>query len=57
MYRTKDYDPAHQDWYWVKYEPDGRVSQMGGMPVGGKVSMCIDCHAGAGGGDFAFAND
>ena len=26
MYRVKGYDPANQDWYWVKYEPHGRAS-------------------------------
>jgi hypothetical protein len=57
MYRSKGFDPEHHDWYWVKYEPDGRVSQMAGMPVRGKVSMCLECHGGAGGGDFAFTND
>lgn len=30
MYRSKDYDPDNHDWYWVKYEPDGRISQMAG---------------------------
>lgn len=57
MYRSEGYDPQHQDWYWVKYEPDGRVSEMSGMRVAGQVAMCIECHSGAGGGDFVFAND
>jgi hypothetical protein len=57
MYRAKDYDPEHGDWFWVKYESDGRVAQMNGMSVAGRVGMCIDCHSGAGGKDFSFAND
>ncbi len=57
MYRSKDFDPANRDWYYVKYEPNGQVSQMQGMRVSGKVKMCIDCHAGAKDGDFVFTND
>ncbi len=57
MYRAKGFDPEHGDWFWAKYEADGRVSQMNGMPVAGRVGMCIECHSGAGGKDFSFAND
>lgn len=57
MYRAKDYDPEHNDWYWVKYEPNGQAAQMNGMPVAGRAQMCIDCHSQAGGDDFVFAND
>ncbi|MGD9858110.1 MAG: cytochrome P460 family protein [Planctomycetaceae bacterium] len=56
MYRSQGYDAEHQDWYWVKYEPNGQVSEMQGMRVAGQVGMCIECHSGAG-GDFVFAND
>ncbi|GIW92923.1 MAG: hypothetical protein KatS3mg110_0964 [Pirellulaceae bacterium] len=57
MYRSAGFDPENSDWYWVKYEPDGRVSQMAGKPISGRVAMCIECHKGAGGNDFVFAND
>jgi hypothetical protein len=57
MYRSQGFDPQHGDWYWVKYEPGGRVARMNGMPVAGKVTMCADCHSGTQGGDFVFAND
>lgn len=57
MYRSKDYDPEHGDWYWIKYEPDGRTSQMQGMKVAGRVSMCSDCHSQANGSDYLFSND
>lgn len=57
MYRVKDYDPSNNDWYWVKYEADGTISQMQGMPIAGKVGTCIDCHRGAGDADFVFTND
>lgn len=57
MYRSKDFDPAHHDWYYVKYDPTGRVSEMQGMRVAGNVKMFIDCHGNAKDGDFVFAND
>lgn len=57
MYRVKDYDPKNGDWYWAKYEADGRISKMKSMPIAGKVMMCTKCHAGADGKDYVFAND
>ncbi len=57
MYRSMGFDPAHLDWYYVKYDPTGRVSEMQGMRVAGNVKMCIDCHGNAKDGDFVFAND
>jgi len=61
MYRSQGYDPEHNDWYWVKYNPDGSVAkappEMGSMPLRGQVKGCIKCHADADGGDFAFIND
>lgn len=62
MYRpVKGYDPDHNDWYWVKYNPDGTVARTpateGSTPIAGKVKGCIDCHSSAKGGDYYFAND
>jgi hypothetical protein len=57
MYRSQGFNPQAGDWYWIKYEPDGQVSQMKGMPVSGKAGMCIDCHSSAGGNDYLFSND
>lgn len=57
MYRVKGFDPEHNDWYWVKYEPNGAASQMNGMSVAGRVKMCADCHSSADGNDFVFGND
>lgn len=61
--REPGYDPEDNDWFYVKYAPDGTIgaNDMGaamagrvakGMPVG-----CIACHAVAGGGDFFYSND
>ena len=61
MYRTKDYNPEGNDWYWIKYDAKGNVAQMdtpkGKMKLAGKAKGCIECHSGAEGDDFAFFND
>lgn len=61
MYRTTGYDPVHNDWYWIKYNPDGTTARTpkdkGNKPIAGRFMSCINCHDGADGKDFAFAND
>ena len=61
MYRSPGYDPAHNDWYWVKYLPNGKVAKTppdkGSRPIVGRFQSCIDCHDGADGNDYTFAND
>ena len=61
MYKSKDYNPAAGDWYWVKFMPNGQVAQMdtpkGKMSIAGKAKGCIECHADAGGNDYTFFND
>ncbi|MFQ5730493.1 MAG: cytochrome P460 family protein [Planctomycetaceae bacterium] len=61
MYRVKGYDAANNDWYWVKYKPDGTVARTppdkGSKPIAGRFKSCINCHDGAAGDDYYFAND
>jgi len=62
MYRSKDrkgqgYDPDNNDWYWVKYNPDGSVATKGNMRLAGRLKGCIECHSGADGDDYVFFND
>lgn len=61
MYRVEGYNPKAADWYWVKFNSNGSVSQKstpnGSIPVAGKVSACIDCHDRAEDEDFVFFND
>ena len=57
MYRAQGYDHEHHDWYWVKYNPNGTVVTKGDMQLVGRVKGCIECHSGADGDDFSFAND
>lgn len=61
MYRSKAYNPANGDWYWVKFNPDGTVDstsvESGSKPIAGKVTSCIECHSDAEGDDYIFFND
>ena len=61
MYRSRGFDPEHANWYYIKYNPDGSVAKTpadkGSKPIYGRFQSCINCHEGADGGDFVFAND
>lgn len=61
MHRSKGYNPDANDWYWIKYNPDGTTAMMdtpkGQMKIAGKAKGCIECHSGADGDDYAFFND
>ncbi|MER3513297.1 MAG: hypothetical protein C4310_01895 [Chloroflexota bacterium] len=46
MYKVKGYDPEHNDWFWLKVTPDGKVD------AEGKVGMCYGCHAQEGNKDY-----
>lgn len=39
MYKEAGYDPEHNDWFWVRYLPNGTIT------AEGKVKGCIDCHS------------
>lgn len=60
MYCVKGADPAHYDWFWLKYSPDGKVMRLpanrGGKPIAGQVRSCIQCHQKAK-ADLVFCND
>lgn len=50
MQRIEGYDPANGDWFWARYSPSGTLTHAG------SVSMCIECHKDAQGGDYSYAN-
>ncbi|MBI4286694.1 MAG: cytochrome P460 family protein [Chloroflexi bacterium] len=50
MYKVKGFDPAHNDWFWLKYAPDGKID------VAGKVDMCYDCHGQQKDNDFIYTS-
>jgi hypothetical protein len=55
---AKGYDPRNQDWFWVKYEPDGSIGADGnGVAIAGRVDSpsgygCAGCHRKLGGQDL-----
>ncbi len=64
MFRRKaGYDPDNQNWFWVKYAPNGSVlKNPKGMALAGRVAKgmakgCIACHSAAPGGDYLFVTD
>ena len=58
--REAGYDPKDQDWFWVKYAPDGSLlKNKKGMMLAGRVAKgkskgCIACHSVAPGRDFLY---
>ena len=52
LQREPGYDD-NDNWFWVKYAPDGSVMK---NPKGIKAG-CISCHLSAEGGDYLFFND
>jgi len=62
MFRREDgYDADNENWFWVKYLPDGSLDKNpAGMQLAGRVAKgadqgCIACHSGA--GDYVFTSD
>ena len=63
MYKRTGYEPAHKDWFWVKYAPDGKIlNNPKGTPLAGRIGKdanagCIACHKAAPGDDLVYNND
>ncbi|WP_373050875.1 hypothetical protein [Thalassovita aquimarina] len=62
MYRREaGYDADNQNWFWVKYLPDGTLDKApNGMRLAGRVAKgadtgCIACHSGT--DDYIFTTD
>ena len=56
--REKGYDPANQDWFYVKYNPDGTPQlNKKGMLMAGRAAKCISCHESAPGDDYIYSYD
>lgn len=61
--REDGYDPDNDNWFWVKYGPDGSIlKNPKGIALAGRVakgtgSGCIACHKDAKDGDYIFVND
>lgn len=63
MEKRAGYDPETENWFYVKYAPDGSImdnpqgQDLAGLVGKGASAGCIPCHATAGGGDYLFMND
>lgn len=58
LYRVKDYDKEHGNWYYLRFNENGTVARAEDKKaLAGKVTSCIECHAKAGGKDYVFSND
>jgi len=61
--REAGYDEDNQNWFWVKFLPDGSLDKNPkGMRLAGRVAKgadkgCIACHQGADGGDYLFGTN
>ena len=52
--RAMGYDPAANDWHWVRYNPDGTLWGKG--KSGSQVQFCPACHLTAKINDYVFGN-
>ncbi|MBI5847359.1 MAG: cytochrome P460 family protein [Nitrospirae bacterium] len=48
MYKVKGYNPAAADWFWAKYDKDGKVL------ASGRAEGCIKCHEKQKNNDYTF---
>lgn len=46
MHKITGYDPAHGNWYWAKWDPNGVAE------VAGRAEMCAACHGANAGADY-----
>jgi hypothetical protein len=63
MFKRPGYDADNNNWFWVKYKPNGKLhTNPKGVLLAGRVAKgmpkgCIACHTGAPGGDMVFNHD
>jgi hypothetical protein len=50
MYKIKGFNPEAGDWFWAKYDLDGKVG------AAGKVAPCISCHGAKAANDYVAAH-
>ncbi len=56
--RENGYDPDDQDWFYVKYNPDGTPQRnKKGVLMAGRAAKCISCHESAPGDDYIYSYD
>lgn len=51
MYKVKGYNSAAADWFWAKYDKDGKVL------ASGRAEVCIKCHEKKKDNDYIFTGE
>ena len=57
MYQRPGFNADTNDWFWVKWLPDGTLDLAGETQMAGNVGGCIGCHQNAPGNDWIFVTD
>ena len=57
MYQRPGFNADTNDWFWVKWLPDGTLDLAGETQMAGNVGGCIGCHGDAPGNDWIFVTD
>ena len=57
MYQRPGFNADTNDWFWVKWLPDGTLDLAGETQMAGNVGSCIGCHGDAPGNDWIFVTD
>ena len=57
MQKKPNYNPAHKDWFWAKYKPNGELFVKNNQVRVGKDKGCIACHQAASGNDLTFKHN
>ena len=56
--REKGYDSDNQDWFYIKFRPDGIPHKnKKGILMTGRAGKCIGCHKSAPGDDYIYSFD
>jgi hypothetical protein len=55
--REAGYDPEHDDWFYARFDGEGKPTAPKGTPFVGRVPKCITCHQAAPGDDFIYSFD
>ncbi len=53
--RQAGYDPDHHNWFYVRFDNEGKPTAPMGVPFAGRVPKCISCHQAAPGNDFIYS--
>lgn len=60
MHKIEGFNPKVNDWFWVKFGPDGKIvtAEKYGQTLilAGKVAACIECHGGQTANDYIFTS-